>query len=283
MTEKIIQPKLNSLIPNLLYTPDLTLASVNDLTYLYSSEDKNTPANYDVQAVGTITMAGIAVLNETFIIDAETFTWKNTRTVAFEFALGTTAAQACTNLIAAINADMATVVASAGAGTTVKVTTVEYGDNGNTYTFSENCTNMSMDGSGFLGGTTAGADNYLELEHIDITGQGYPAILTADDIFSSSNSLNWNEEVGIVYCIKLYNNTTSTQIIAFNMFVFTLVAYSSVVLTDNACEPSVKAVETLVAGSSYTWSLSFKKHRTGTSTIAATSKSRLLTIQEIKR
>jgi hypothetical protein len=48
MTEKIISPKSTPQYPNLIYTPDLTLTTVNDMTDLQSFGEKNTPASYGV-------------------------------------------------------------------------------------------------------------------------------------------------------------------------------------------------------------------------------------------
>ena len=47
MKEKIISPKSTSQFSNLIYTPDLTLATVNDVTYLEDQDLMTTPSNYD--------------------------------------------------------------------------------------------------------------------------------------------------------------------------------------------------------------------------------------------
>jgi hypothetical protein len=110
------------------------------------------------KAVGTITMTGVAVADETFVIGAQTFTWKASRAGAGQVTIGANAAAAVTNIVAAVTADLATVTAADGAGDTVVVTAVTGGTAGNSLTFTEASTNMAMDGGGVLGGTTPGAN-----------------------------------------------------------------------------------------------------------------------------
>ena len=109
-----------------------------------------------VAAVGTITLTGVPTINQTFKIDTQTFIFLTARGLKGDVKLGATAAACCTNMIAAINADMPSVTASQGAGTTVVITVNQAGSVGNALVFTEACTNFAMDGSGVLGGTTAG-------------------------------------------------------------------------------------------------------------------------------
>ena len=106
-------------------------------------------------AQGTITMSGVAIADETFVIGSQTFTWKASRAVAGEVTIGANAAAAVTNIVTAITADIPTVATAVdGAGDTVVVTAVSGGSAGSALTFTEASTNMAMDGSGTLGGTT---------------------------------------------------------------------------------------------------------------------------------
>ena len=118
---------------------------------------ESTPVNA-VASQGTITMTGIATANETFVISTQTFTWKASRAVAGEVAIGATAAEAVTNIVSAVTADLTTVTAVDGAGDTVVVTAATKGVAGNDIVFTEASTNMAVDGSGKLGATTAGVD-----------------------------------------------------------------------------------------------------------------------------
>jgi len=114
----------------------------------------------NIAAQGTITMAGIAIANETFVIDSQTFTWKAVRSIAGEVTIGATAAAAVTNIVAAVTADLASVTAVDGAGDTVVITAVTAkGTDGNAIVFTEASTNMTVNGTGTLGATTAGVDS----------------------------------------------------------------------------------------------------------------------------
>ena len=144
-----------------------------------------------VAAQGTITMAGIAVANETFVIDSQTFTWKAARAVAGEVTIGATAAEAVTNIVTAVTADLATVTAVDGAGDTVVVTAVTGGTVGNNIVFTEASTNMTVDGTGTLGATTTGADaDYIDNGNVAATGWRGTTIDTANDKLSSVSGKN---------------------------------------------------------------------------------------------
>lgn len=136
-----------------------------------------------ITAVGTITMAGIAVEDETFIIDAQTFTWKTLRSATGEVTIGADAPAAVVNIVAAVTADLITVTAADGAADTVVVTSDHFGVVGNAIDFSELSTNMSMDGAGHLGGTVAGVDVVLATKPLLTT------VATWDDTSILSNNL----------------------------------------------------------------------------------------------
>lgn len=110
------------------------------------------------KAVGLITLTGVPVLAETFRIDTRTFSFVAARSGAGEVTRGGDAAETCANIILAVTADLASVTAAAGVGTTVRITYNTAGIVGNAITFTEACTNFSMDGAGFLGGTVPGSD-----------------------------------------------------------------------------------------------------------------------------
>jgi uncharacterized repeat protein (TIGR01451 family) len=112
------------------------------------------------RAAGTITMSGtgIPLANETFVIGSQTFTWKASRTTTGDVTIGTSTTTSATNIVTAITADLAGVVTAARSGSTVVVTAANTGAAGNSITFTEASTNMTMNGSGTLGGTTSGSD-----------------------------------------------------------------------------------------------------------------------------
>jgi hypothetical protein len=98
---------------------------------------------------------------ETFVIDSQTFKWVASRSVKGEVTIGADAPAAVINIVTAITADLASVSAVDGTGDTVVVTAKVTGVVGNSIVFSETSTNMEMNGSGHLGGTTAGVDAVL--------------------------------------------------------------------------------------------------------------------------
>lgn len=147
------------------------------LNFLLPSDYVNTisPA---APAAGTISMGGLAVAEETFQIGDVTFTWKASRTGAGEVAIGADANEACDNIVAAVNADHTEVIAERTAN--VLITAVYRGEAGNDIDFTEDSTNMSMDGSGKLGGTVPGtAVGAVSVDYWD--GEDYVTVGTVTD------------------------------------------------------------------------------------------------------
>ena len=119
---------------------------------------------YSDKAQGTITVSGPGVENETFVIGTTTYTLKTSPSAANEVGIGASAFVTASNIIAAVNGtdgrSTANTVASAaggGAGAVV-ITALAGGVAGDAIVFTEASTVLAMDGSGTLGGTTAGAD-----------------------------------------------------------------------------------------------------------------------------
>lgn len=112
-----------------------------------------------VAAQGTVTMSltGIAH-NETITLGANTITAKTSGASGLQFNRSDTIATALTNLANLINTNTTlNVLFSASAtATTCVVTCRQPGVLGNQVTFSESAANTTLDGSGTLGGTTAG-------------------------------------------------------------------------------------------------------------------------------
>lgn len=119
-----------------------------------------TPVNAKA-AVGTITVSGTPVENETMVIGAVTYTFKAARAIAGEITLSANNATQVTNIIAATDLDSTDVVCTDGTGDTVVVTAATKGAAGNSLTFTETVTGVAMDGAGNLGGTIAGVDGTI--------------------------------------------------------------------------------------------------------------------------
>ncbi len=110
------------------------------------------------QGLITMTGTGIPVVNETFVIGSQTFTWKATRAGTGDVAIGTSVGTSRNNVVTAVNADLAGVVtATNSGGASALITATTAGAAGDSLTFTEASTNMSMNGTGTLGATTLGA------------------------------------------------------------------------------------------------------------------------------
>lgn len=109
---------------------------------------------------GTGTLGGTrAGATNTFVIDTTTFTFVTARAAAGQVTVGSTVDATLVNIETAVNADMTTVVAAADPDTdTVAITAVTAGTAGNSIVFTESSNNLTIDGSGVLGGTTPGAN-----------------------------------------------------------------------------------------------------------------------------
>ena len=147
---------------------------------------EKTPVNA-VASQGTITMAGLATADETFVIDTQTFTWKAARSVAGEVTIGAIAADAVTNIVTAVTADLATVTAVDGAGDTVTVTAATKGVAGNSIVFTEASTNMTVDGAGTLGTTTAGINGTVGVANEIVQDTTYLYVCIATNTIADTN------------------------------------------------------------------------------------------------
>jgi len=164
-------------------------------TTLLTSPDK-TPVNV-VAAQGIITMGGIAVADETFVIGTQTFTWKAARSGTGEVTIGADAPAAVTNIVTAITADITNVTAVDGSGDTVDLTAATKGVAGNAIILTEDSTNMTVDGSGTLGGAVAGVDGTIGVANEIASDATYLYVCLAANTIADAN---WRRiAVGSVY------------------------------------------------------------------------------------
>jgi len=111
------------------------------------------------QAQGTITVSGLATAGQQFQIGTQVFTFVTTRSGTGQVTIGTSTTTEATNIVTAITADLPSLVTAVRSGSTVVVTAVTGGSSGNLIVFNNiNVSNFSMNGGGFLGGTTQGDD-----------------------------------------------------------------------------------------------------------------------------
>ena len=112
------------------------------------------------QAQGTITLTtGGSQAGQQFQIGPQVFTFVTSGNGTGQVVLSSSTTTEGNNIVTAITRDLPTLVTAARSGATVVVTAVTGGSSGNSIIFNNiTATNFSMNGSGFLGGTTMGDD-----------------------------------------------------------------------------------------------------------------------------
>jgi hypothetical protein len=124
-------------------------------------------------AVGTLTLTGNAVADETVTIGSKTYTWKaSVSTTANQVKVGASAAASITNLIAAVNGGTGSgtlygsatvastqVIAAQGSGTSMTATARIGGTAANSYATTDTMTNATWGAATLAGGTDQGAAN----------------------------------------------------------------------------------------------------------------------------
>jgi hypothetical protein len=112
------------------------------------------------QAQGTITLTtGGSQSGQQFQIGSQVFTFVTSGTGTGQVVLNSSTTTEGNNIVTAITRDIPSVATAARSGATVVVTAVTGGSSGNSIVFSNiNASNFSMNGGGFLGGTTPGDD-----------------------------------------------------------------------------------------------------------------------------
>lgn len=122
-----------------------------------------TPVNA-VAATGTITITGTPVANETFVVGAQTFTFKASRNVAGEVTISAVNTDQAHNITVAIAADITNVTSDHALGV-VTLTAAVKGAAGNAIVLTKAATGVAVNGAGTLGGTVAGVDGTVGFEN----------------------------------------------------------------------------------------------------------------------
>jgi hypothetical protein len=150
-----------------------------------------------IAAQGIITMSGLPVADETFVVDTQTFTWKASRSTTGEVTIGADAAECVTNIVTAVGLDLTTVTAEDGAGDTVVLTAATAGSAGNSIVLTESATNMAVDGSGSLGATTEG-DDKASLWEVDVEADNTDKALKINVTGEADKTIHWTAKVELV-------------------------------------------------------------------------------------
>jgi hypothetical protein len=150
--------------------PNFAFGCHNGLT-VWQAGDQADVTPVATSATATITITGTPVANETFVVGAQTFTFKASRTGAGEVAISAVNNTQAANIVTAITADLATVTAVANANV-VTLTVVATGFAGNSTVLTESATGVAVtpfsggapafvagqiDGTGVAGGYGTGA------------------------------------------------------------------------------------------------------------------------------
>jgi len=133
------------------------------------------------KAQGTMTMSGLPVAEETFVVNATTFTAKASGATGDQFNIGADASTTLGNIVTMFNAgsELANCKAWKASASTVNFEWKTGGVAGNSIVFTEAMTNTTVNGSGTLGTTKA----------------GYAA--TTPFVFNSNGRL---DSTGLYYC-----------------------------------------------------------------------------------
>ena len=113
------------------------------------------PSLLPTQATGTVTFSGLPTAGQTVTIGSEVYTFRASRSVAFEVTIGADANATAANFATAVNTDSTLVTASASTGT-VTLTAIAAGTQGN-IALSKTATNVAVSGATLTGGAPIAA------------------------------------------------------------------------------------------------------------------------------
>jgi hypothetical protein len=124
-----------------------------DAEWLVNRIDADIFELYISNAEGTITVTETPVANETFVVGAQTFTFKATRSTTGEVTISADNVQQAKNIVAAIMTDIAaTIFAYCHETNIVTVMNILGGAAGNSTVLTESATGIAVSGSGTLAG-----------------------------------------------------------------------------------------------------------------------------------
>jgi len=198
--------------------------SVGNYHFEANATDGVTPTNagaVPVKAQGTITVTSNPADGENLLIGATTYLFKTSPAGAAHIKIGATAAITADHIVSAINGNSGQTgnVANPEAeakgisATKITITAKHYGNTGNSCPFTTNANpEVTVDGSGFLGGTRASVDpQYIPL---DIRTNAVKASLIGT--FTGANGVGSNEVTvnGTAYSVV----TAETTLTAGNFY-----------------------------------------------------------------
>lgn len=128
----------------------------------YSWLIENYGSDFGEKAKGTGTVSSNPSNTETLTIDTETYTFKDSPSATNDVEIGSTAAATIANLVTKINSNSSVAKAYQLTASTFLVEYYLIGTGGNEIAFSDTSSGISLDGSGYLGGTVEGRENDVD-------------------------------------------------------------------------------------------------------------------------
>jgi len=122
----------------------------------YSWMHEEYSGDWGAKALGEGTFSAVPSADETLTINSDTYTFKASASASTEITIGATVTATIANLVAAINAHSSVVKTYQLSATEFTVEAVIVGTAANSYVFTTTAGNLSLNGSGTLGGTLAG-------------------------------------------------------------------------------------------------------------------------------
>lgn len=138
--------------------PNFAFGCHNNLT-VWQAGDQADVTPVATSATGSITVTGLPLADETFVVGSQTFTFKASRSGTGEVTINATPATQATNIATAINADLTDITAAA-VDNVVTLTVDATGFAGNSTVLTEAATGLSL--TAFSGGAPAFAAGQID-------------------------------------------------------------------------------------------------------------------------
>lgn len=142
-------------------------------------------ANVTISPTGGYLSGGVdqdgPVAGETFVVDAQTFTFKASGTATGDVVLVTGTSNLADNIATSINRDIPGIVTATSPSNTVVLTSILAGTDGNDIVFTESVTDMTITGSGTLtGGVDEVTGDYYEWASGTTYADGALVVVTSE-------------------------------------------------------------------------------------------------------
>lgn len=124
---------------------------------------ENYGSDLGTKAVGSATFQKNLADGDTLTVGSETYTFRNQPSGDYDVQIGSTASETAANLASKINSTSDDLVAKKVSDYVVRIMWDHYGSAGNDVVFTTTSGDLTLDGSGYLGGTRAGSDGSVDI------------------------------------------------------------------------------------------------------------------------